>query len=193
MRWIRLLLVGLLVLVCAEANAQMCFRGRPLPDCKSFWITEFTYGIELAPEDTRGHILFPDFGVMVNLNEKHAVGGSYIAEFLINTDHPKVLLHGPKLRYRYWMGDGFNLNASAGLLMSDKLELAGDVGCIYKDWMGLGVRVESWQSRDSFESHTAVYPTVTFGGIPGISLSTAFALALAALYALVMVLASETW
>jgi hypothetical protein len=193
MKWIRLLLLGFLVLVCSDANAQMCFRGRPLPDCRTFWVTEFTYGIELAPEHTRGHIFSPDIGVMVNLNEKHAVGGSWSLEFLYNSDHPKVFLHGPKLRYRYWLRDGFNLNASAGLLLSDELELAGDLGCIYKDWMGLGLRLESWRSRDSFESHTAVYPTVTFGGIPGISLSTAFAAGLAVLYGLAVILAAESW
>ena len=180
MRWVKVLCVVCLMLVCTEASARMCFRGRPLPDCRTFWLTEFTYGVQATEHVDRGHFISPDVGFMVNLTEKHAIGGSYFGEFLINSDHPNVFLHGPKLRYRYWLREGFNINASGALLLSSKAEFAADVGCIYKDWIGLGVRFEFWRKMDSQDSDIVMYPTVTVGGIPGLSLTSALAGALAA-------------
>lgn len=64
-----------------EAANRFCFRGRPLPECRYFMVTEFSYFRRLntkpqgSAHESGKWYLTGDFGLMVNINESWSVGG----------------------------------------------------------------------------------------------------------------------
>ena len=83
----------------ASEPRGLCFRGRPLPECSSFFITEAEVGYVLFGPDLHS---FPDFvfgldvGLMRNLSPHDAVGISAGAS-------NRYVTLGP--RYRRWLSD----------------------------------------------------------------------------------------
>ncbi len=61
-----------------EAQADTCFRGRPLPECSAFWLTETGIGYM----GSGGGRFWPicETGMMLNISEDYAVGATgYLA------------------------------------------------------------------------------------------------------------------
>lgn len=119
----RLMVLGLLVLAAATTAAAQegsCFRGRPLPDCRNFWVTDASYSVrlELRPrpldEYMPGEQFLPsvEFGGMRNLNRKVAVGASIGAGLLGG-----VYLTA-KPRVRYWASPSVAVDLAPGLLLT---------------------------------------------------------------------------
>jgi hypothetical protein len=171
-RVVRAIALVSVVIIPSAANAQTCFRGKPLPHCRTFWVTEFTASGQVGKPIGQGIVLMPELGYMVNLNEKHAVGGSYFFDIPSDSDHPDGFRHGPKLRYRRWINRSYNVDITAGLMISEKPELAAEAVFNFRDWIGIGARVEFWRAREFTESQTAYYSALKIGGVPGVTLSS---------------------
>lgn len=96
----------------SSLNAQLCFRGKPYPDCKWFTITEFG---ALAKISSGGagpyHQLFTwELGALRNLNRCNALGATLYASFTKQSE----VYGGFKLRYRRWLGSTWSLEGGAG-------------------------------------------------------------------------------
>jgi hypothetical protein len=97
----------------APAAPRACFRGRPLPRCRSFWITEAEGGLRLAgPAAASGDLdarLGIELGWMRNLSPRTAIGGGLAAGW----DGVEFLSLRP--RYRRWLTPVLALDVSPGV------------------------------------------------------------------------------
>jgi len=93
----------------SPAQAQTCFRGRPLPTCGSFWITEAGYG--RRPQEGGEHHFSWELGGMRNLNEESAVG----ATVYLTLGYSEAW--GLKARYRRWLSSSTSLEVAPGMLI----------------------------------------------------------------------------
>ncbi len=92
------------MIICTflPAKAQHCFCGKPLPECKTFWITEFGYSHRLDQQPRRYQFAASNFyltwevGMTGNLNQKSALG----ATFMLGADDNGHRF-GVKPRYRW--------------------------------------------------------------------------------------------
>lgn len=137
---------GLLLAFPGGASAQEqvgCFRGKALPECRSFWIVEMQGLIPLV-QNTRtvtsggggyeyvyrekafDNQVEWNVGHMVNVGEKWAVGG-VITVGTGGTDP----LTGIRVRGRRWLGKDLSLEMEAGVLSSDA---AWDAPRVFNGW-----------------------------------------------------------
>ena len=127
-----------------DARRQVgCFRGRPLPAWKSFWIVEMQGSSPIVQSSRRVRVFsdpeqpgLPDvytypvnafasvlewnLGHMVNLGDKFALGGVVT----VGTGGGNAL-DGLKLRLRRWLNSDLSVEAEAGALWSNE---AGTLG-----------------------------------------------------------------
>jgi hypothetical protein len=112
-----------------EGRQQVgCFRGRPPPACKSFWIVEMQ-GVSPVAQTSRivenrggptyrqeafSSQLEWNLGHMVNMGPRYAIGGVVTA----GTGNGDALT-ALKLRVRRWLGSDLSLEAEGGLLWND--------------------------------------------------------------------------
>ncbi len=110
-----------------------CFRGKPLPACRSFWITEVQGAFPVvqtrhtisfgdatpAVRDAFGSVVEWNVGHMVNLNRRWAVGG----EVTVGSGGTN-LLTGLRARGRRWLGPSIGVEAEVGVRWSDADHLA---------------------------------------------------------------------
>ena len=61
---------------------RSCFRGRPLPVCDRYWLTEFGLAAPVLNEgfNHSGGLFTWELGRMKNVAEKHALGAAIFAE-----------------------------------------------------------------------------------------------------------------
>ncbi len=112
-----------------EGRQQVgCFRGRPLPACKSFWIVEMQGSTPLAQtsrtaqnfappryaQEAFSSVLEWNLGHMVNMSPTYAIGGVITAG-----TGDSGYLTGLKLRVRRWLHPDLSLEAEGGLLWND--------------------------------------------------------------------------
>ena len=112
-----------------EGRQQVgCFRGRPLPACKSFWIVEMQGsspmaqtsraiqigGVPTSEQEAFASVLEWNLGHMVNVGSTYAIGGVITA----GTGNGDALT-GLKLRIRRWLRSDLSLGAEGGLLWND--------------------------------------------------------------------------
>ncbi len=119
-------------------HAKICFRGKPAPYCKMFFITEV--GATLSGVNW-------ELGGMHNLNKRSALG----ATFFVSIREYDNFAAGFKFRYRHWLNsfNGFSIDISPGLVLWTQWRdptfrnfptFTGDVGFNYKDMITLMVR-----------------------------------------------------
>lgn len=105
-----------------------CFRGRPLPECKSIWIVEMQAATPLA--QTSRTIQYPDasedrreefvrvlqwnLGHMVNVGDDWGIGG--VVTLGTNTER---WLSGLEARIRRWVNPHLSIEAEGGALLSN--------------------------------------------------------------------------
>jgi len=167
---------GVHLLAC-QAQGQVCFRGRPTPQCRSFLVTEFGAGFRIGgdskwPQDTWADI---ELGWMYNLSEKYAAGATGYMAF---DPHYEDIRFGLKLRGRRWLNDSFSLNASGGALLhggrkfsEDFPSFTGHVDLNYKDYVAPFVGVDVLRNEDG--SHTHWHGGARFGYIAGSGMAVA--------------------
>ena len=106
-----------------QGQSRSCFRGQPLPTCKSFWITEAGYGYALTSPTQWGgegrHYATWELGWMTNLTERWAVGGTFLAGIAFG-EGTRV---GVKPRFRRWLNRSTSVELSPGILLGG----SGDV------------------------------------------------------------------
>ena len=147
---IRRLLAAILVATLADTSAaqapdsaqgRSCFRGRPLAQCRSFWITEAGYGLRLSSVDQQtgyrpGGWLLPsvELGGMRNLSSRVAVGASIGAGVLGDA----YLTAKPRIRY--WLSPTAALDFAPGLVLTGSQEIervTADASVMFGDRVGI--------------------------------------------------------
>jgi len=186
-----ILLVAAAIIICMilPANAQHCFRGKPLPQCKTFWITEFGYSFRLDQSARRyqfsdANFYFTwEYGLMRNLNQKSALG----ATFLLGADGDGHRL-GVKPRYRRWLDNSLSVDFGAGVLFGGENNqfnlrfpaMTSHVGLNFGDWLALTAHMEIIrlevvpfrrpQSKTT-KADVAWYAGAKLGSYPGLVIS----------------------
>ncbi len=118
-----------MILVCLFGSAQgkFCFRGQPLPACKSFWLTESGLLYRLDDHGSQywknreWHEKFYytwEVGLMTNRNPGAAWGGTV---FLGWDAYLEDVRFGLKGRYRWWLSPKIGLDLSPGILQSSTI------------------------------------------------------------------------
>jgi len=152
----RRLTVGLLVLplpclgqsdTTSSTPIRVCWRGKPAPQCTSFWITEFgvdastastqtiltdNYGggnvYRYAQRDFESRLVWT-VGPMFNRGPRTAIGGTLSLSPVNNG--PRVALEA---RRRWWKAEDLGLDLSAG---GFRMPLPRAAGSGYRDGYGL--------------------------------------------------------
>jgi hypothetical protein len=97
------------------------FRGRPLPECKEFWILEEHFEQKLTGNFNSNHdgntFLSFDVGHMFNLSRHHALGGS----FYFTADDSRNHL-GIRFRHRYWITNKLAWDLAPGIVLSSETD-----------------------------------------------------------------------
>ncbi|SYZ72730.1 exported hypothetical protein [Candidatus Zixiibacteriota bacterium] len=163
---------------CPETN-RACFRGRPLPECKEFWLVEER--LEFRANDVNSLYnpasvnLGIDLGHMFNITRRYAVGGSVY--FAANSNRT---VEGLRLRYRYWLNRETSFDISPGIIFAGNDESANPPntkypGLIisaalgYKDLIAFNLTLERYALRNNFgkidspKSETVIYSGFTLG------------------------------
>jgi hypothetical protein len=132
----------------ALTAARLFYRGRPLPECSSFLITEFgahyLINRDANPWQDR-HVFFTfDLGYMRNRNERSALGGL----LHVGTGAGRTGF-GPAVRYRRWLSNGLSnpnsptsaADLTVGLDVLGSVNSGGELGAP-APWVEAGVSVE---------------------------------------------------
>jgi hypothetical protein len=161
----------------AEDAARICFRGRPLPACRSFWIVEMQAYTPLSqssrmvrystappvPLQSFEEQLEWNFGHMVNVTPDLAIGGL----LTLGTGAGSGAFAGLKGRVRRWLGPQVSVEVEGGLLRSgvvyppahgvtaDVRLNIGDHGSFFVRWDGIDVSGESIDYGGGYGFHDA--------------------------------------
>jgi len=190
-----------------------CFRGRPLPACRSFWIVEMQGSTPLAqtrrdltrvaggapyPTQSFEHVLEWNLGHMVNIGPSFALGGVITAGS--GSDDP---LTGVKLRARRWLSPDASVELEGGLMRTNaghvlypavtggtadvRLNIR-DQGSFYVRWDGVALPRRDYilnGSSDPGGFQQAFSVGVGLGSVPALLGTGALGLAYVVLIALV--------
>lgn len=176
----------------SRSAADPCLRARPAPGCAVFFLADAGGYIKPGSTDEGSPFrAIVDWGVMVNVSPRHAIGGSWF----VTLDEDEFTT-GPFAHYRFWFERDHSLDVAVGTPVAggENLE-AGSIFALVKynpvHWFGVGVRPE-YVRRTRFdcgpstctqytESSARVYGGVEFGSFPGLALSLGGGVALAVL------------
>lgn len=162
-----LLLASWLLLLSGGRSlaAQGCFRGRPLPRCRSFWITEAEGGVRLAGPGAPGGELDARLGVelgwMRNLSRRTAIGGGVA----VGWDGVEFVSLRP--RYRRWLTPAVALDASPGVRWTPgRVEtVEARVALSWKDLAGVWTEIDAGFGTGSAVRWTAGVKTGAQAGL----------------------------
>ena len=166
----------------AQAAAPLCYHARPKAECGAFLLTNFGGYLLVGKDDWGDSPLreVADWGAMVNVGEKDAVGGSVFASL----DRAGLLL-GPEVRYRRWLSASAALDVAVGtpLVSSTGNVASGSITALVRwspsPWFAVAARPEAlrWTSTVSCSPSGCVTATryhprmslgVEIGGIAGV-------------------------
>jgi len=138
----------------AQAAAPLCYHARPKAECGAFLLTNFGGYLLVGKDDWGDSPLreVADWGAMVNVGEKDAVGGSVFASL----DRAGLLL-GPEVRYRRWLSASAALDVAVGtpLVSSTGNVASGSITALVRwspsPWFAVAARPEAlrWTSTVS--------------------------------------------
>jgi hypothetical protein len=186
----RRILVLLPLLATPSAGAlsgQVCFRGRPEPECGSFFITEIGFAIRLTQEPLDEGLVSADLGYMVNLSDDWAVGGTLYAAFEDFTDPMPDARVGAKARIRRWFKPWLSFDVAPGIMRynggqgGEELALTSQFSLSFRDQLVLttqfdylhykGNKVLAWYAGLRFGSQPAVAVALLSVLIAGVAAS----------------------
>lgn len=144
------LLISLLLSTSALANAQFSLKPKPLPDCKTFLISEVGvfYRITSAPEGLMKYsdYLVSNMGLMVNLNKNYSLGATtYVS--MKNLGDPMFSV-GLKAKGRRWLDSNKSINLAGGIILYNESRpykspaFSGDIGFNINDLFIIEVLME---------------------------------------------------
>lgn len=144
----------------------ICFRGKPLSQCNSFFIIELGgyYKLNQRDKTPKGsrYLAAWELGWMKNLNDNYALG----ATLLIDGNENRAGA-GIKPRLRRWLNPKLSIDFGIGILAPGSV-VTGDVGLNWRDWFILTSKIEH-------DDKTAWYGGVKFGSYAGL-VATALAI-----------------
>lgn len=142
--------VIIIVLACTIAfsgnsYAQLCWRGKPSPECRFFIVTEFGGVLPISENSAGAQIqrLNWELGGLLNLTKRNAAGAALYFSLSKNSE----LYGGGKLRYRLWLNRSFSIDAGAGLMwrlnyIESGTNYTGHIGLNYRDIVSLIVQID---------------------------------------------------
>jgi hypothetical protein len=169
------------MIICTflPAKCQHCFRGKPLPECKTFWITEFGFSPRLDRHrlGRRNDQVFYytwEAGLMRNVERQTAIGATLF--FGADNDGHR---YGLKSRYRRWLSNSVSLDLGAGVLLGGDHGfinrypgLTSHVGLSLGDWLALTGHLEitrlEYRRFKIKETDFAWYAGAKLGSYPGL-------------------------
>ncbi len=119
------------------AGSGLCFRGRPMPTCRSFFVIEGGGYTRLAA----GHnhldrsLISVDGGMMWNLSDRSALG----LTLLIGSGMARM---GFRARYRYWYKPRLSSDLSVGIVDYRDAGMVSDVSLNLRDQAAVVLRAE---------------------------------------------------
>lgn len=178
----------------AVAQAPLCWRARPKAQCGAFVVTNagvYSRVVKATPEEGSLAAVL-DFGLMVNVTPRDAVGASFFASIETNA------AVGPAVRYRRWLDSRASVDLALGVPTNGRQTgVFGLVKVSPTDWLGVALRPKLIRGYD-YPSCTTVScaPPVTrtkFGATAGVELSgpPAVAASLVGLLAFVVAIAAS--
>jgi hypothetical protein len=169
--------LGLLLAMSGPASAQTCFRGRPLDQCRTFFLTKFgarlNFTRESAGAGLTDRLTVPiTGGVMWNVSRATALGG--VLQLDPDTEYSDWFVAlGPRVRYWFCNAsiDGMATVAVGG---GEIRNVTVQGIWMYRDLIGLDAgivfdRVAGeiyWMDTDSFEDRKNVRPFIGRGWAP---------------------------
>ncbi|HTH64790.1 MAG TPA: hypothetical protein VL563_08885 [Gemmatimonadales bacterium] len=132
--------------LAAQDPTPLCYQARPKPACSAFAFTSFGAYALFGNTRYTGTALreVADWGAMVNVGEKDAVGGSVFASL----DRDGFAL-GPAARYRRWLSASASVEVAVGTPLvtstGDDLRPGSVFGLVKwspNDWFSIGARPE---------------------------------------------------
>ncbi len=187
---ITLITTALTLVLAADSPAGGdCFRGRPLPECRSFWITEAgtLYRFDLPQTNDKWHATLMynwEVGLMVNQSERYAIGGSLFFNFDDLTNHTLV---GFRARYRRWLSPRISLDIAPGIILSesktDNVAFSGEVMLGADDLIAAVVRLDMRENRFKYSDNFAWYGGLRLRSYPGLVAGIAGPIIAAAIWA----------
>ncbi len=182
--------------VTQAGSCTLCWRNRPIEHCRAMILTNFGGYLQRSTipggEPLR---VVADWGVLVNVGARNAVGASLFASF----DSADGVILGPAVRYRRWLSPTQSIDLALGtpLYTSDYEAVLSAYGLIKYNpthSVGFAVRPElrrhtssdfAYNGHSSTRSSFVISAGVEFGWIPGFAMTVASgALGLLALAAL---------
>jgi hypothetical protein len=151
------------------------FRGRPLPECKEFWILEEHFEKRMAGNfnSNENNSIFLSFevGHMFNISRRHALGGSFYFTADDNRDHL-----GLRFRHRYWitkqlawdLAPGFILSSDNTDLYNGRIQfpnLSMSTFLYISDLMALHLTFEAFKIKAVYAGQTNHNVTILYGGV----------------------------
>lgn len=150
MRVPQIALPFLTALLCLSGNlhaqrdsgtAALCLSAHPSPACGLFLLTNFGAYARLDGRTNGRDRLGADWGAMINITPRDAVGASYYA----SVDLDQAFEAGPELRYRRWFNPRSALDVGVGLgTVSGNNQAGRSVFAMVKfspaPWIGFAVR-----------------------------------------------------
>src|SRR5712691_9965468 len=104
----------------ARASTRLCSRARPKPACSAFVLTNFGIYGTLGRHAHELEPLVADWGLMVNISARDAIGASVFAS-LENVEVGPFVGFGAAVRYRRWLPSSGSFEVAVGtpLLTTD--------------------------------------------------------------------------
>jgi hypothetical protein len=172
------------------AGAQFSLKPSPLPNCKTFLLTEigYLYRVNSFPAGlySYSHHSYStsNVGLMINLSSKLAIG---VANF-VGMDNDGQFRWGVKARARRWFGQEKSADLSLGCNLwdsrdpYDKPQLSGGLSLSFRDLLIFEILVEvapykirQWADYPRYEflvikkgSDMAIYTGIKTGRTPGL-------------------------
>ena len=148
---LRLLVAAWATLVAAEpAAAQFCWRGRPLPECRTFLVTEsgLYFGTELGIQG--------DLGFMVNLAPQTAIGASLHGMYGGDIDSSWGAA-GVAGRFRYWLNRRWSLDLAPRVQWIEPSEAGrwygptagASIALGWADYLAVDLAIDSYEGLDT--------------------------------------------
>ena len=173
-----------------QPTAPLCYRARPKPVCSAFVFTNLGGYLVLGGDTFNDTPLreVADWGVMVNVAARDAVGASLFASL----DRLGFVV-GPAVRYRRWLSSAAALDIAAGtpLLTTSDIQSGSVFGLVRwspNDWFAVAARPELVRRSEflgcgpttcasGVRSRGRVSLGLEFGRMPGLALTAAASVA----------------
>jgi len=173
-----------------QPTASLCYRARPKPACSAFVFPNFggylVFGGDAFNDTPLREVA--DWGVMVNVTARNAVGASLFASL----DRLGFVL-GPTVRYRRWLSSVAALDVAVGtpLMTTGDIQSGSVFGLVRwspNDWFAVAARPELVRRSEflgcgpttcasGVQSRGRLSLGLEFGRVPGLALTAAASVA----------------